>query len=67
MGGKSKAVLSWGHVDVKKVVKTNALEDEEEDISSEMLVLSEEGEAKCKGVKIEVRAFEVATYKLVLA
>jgi alpha-mannosidase len=67
MGGKSKAVLSWGHVDVKKVMKTNALEDEEEDISSEMLVLGEEGEAKGKGVKIEVRAFEVATYKLVLA
>ena len=63
MGGKSKAVLTWGDVKVKRVVKTNALEDEEADLSADMVgVQGGEG----KGVKIEVRAFEVATYKLLL-
>lgn len=66
MGGKSKAVLSWGKdIRVKRVVRTNALEDEEEDVSSEMVGgLGQDGERK--GVKIEVRAFEVGTWKLVL-
>ncbi|KAF3001839.1 Glycoside hydrolase, 38 vacuolar alpha mannosidase [Curvularia kusanoi] len=67
MGGKSKGVLSWGELDVKKVVKTNALEDEEEDVSESMVVVEQEEGGKVKGVKIEVRAFEVATYKLVMA
>lgn len=65
MGGKSKAVLSWGDLKVKKVIKTNALEDEEEDLSENMVGVEGHG-ADGKGVKIEVRAFEVATYKLVL-
>ena len=30
LGGKSKGVLTWGDIGVKKVVKVNALEDEEE-------------------------------------
>jgi alpha-mannosidase len=62
LGGKSRAVLTWGTVKVKRVIKTNALEDEEDDMSAQMVV--EGGESK--GVKIEIRAFEVATYKLVL-
>ena len=65
MGGKSKAVLSWGDVKVKKVLKTNALEDEEEDLTENM-VGTEGHVSNEKGVKIEVRAFEIATYKLVL-
>ncbi|KAI4640986.1 uncharacterized protein J4E78_010462 [Alternaria triticimaculans] len=67
LGGKSKGVLTWGDVDVKKVIKVNALEDEEGeplDIS-DMRVGAEE--VKEKGVPIEVRAFEVASYKLLLA
>ena len=63
MGGRSKAVLFWGDIKVKKVLRTNALEDEEEDLSHNMI--NAEG-CDAKGVKIEVRAFEVATYKLVL-
>jgi alpha-mannosidase len=62
MGGKSKAVLSWGDFRVKKVVKTNALEDEEEDLSADIIGA---GSGEGNGVKIEVRAFEVGTYKLV--
>jgi len=65
LGGKSKGVLSWGEIKVKKVAKTNALEDEEEDLSAHMLGLDGASGA-AKGVKIELRAFEVATFKLVL-
>ncbi|KAF2187131.1 glycoside hydrolase family 38 protein [Zopfia rhizophila CBS 207.26] len=58
MGGRSQGVLEWGGLPVKKVVKVNALEDELEDVLAE---------AKGKsGVQIELRAFEVATFKLVL-
>ncbi|PVI03758.1 glycoside hydrolase family 38 protein [Periconia macrospinosa] len=62
MGGKSKGVLTWGRLHVKGVVKTNALEDEEEDLKDSMLQTA----GGKNGVKIEVRAFEVATFKLVL-
>lgn len=61
LGGKSKGVLTWGELKVKKVVRCNALEDEEETV--EGIVDVESGR---KGVKIEVRAFEIATYKLIL-
>ncbi|KAF2806132.1 uncharacterized protein BDZ99DRAFT_466406 [Mytilinidion resinicola] len=67
MGGKSRGVLSWGVLDVKRVEKCNVLEDDGEEISiveTEVLV---DGERTSKGVEIEVRAFEVATYRLVLA
>lgn len=67
LGGKSKGVLTWGDVDVKKVIRVNALEDEEGEplVISDMRVGTEEnGE---KGVPVEIRAFEVATYKLILA
>jgi alpha-mannosidase len=65
LGGKSKGVLTWGELDVKKVVKCNALEDEEGECEIKDL---EEAEVKGgqKGVGVEIRAFEVATYKLVL-
>ncbi|KAH7372273.1 alpha-mannosidase-like protein [Pyrenochaeta sp. MPI-SDFR-AT-0127] len=71
LGGKSKGVLTWGDVPVKKVVKVNALEDELEDLSAgimhmgDMEVLDGDGKGS-EGVKIELRAFEIATYKLVL-
>ena len=71
LGGKSKGVLTWGHVPVKGVKKVNALEDELEDLSDAMTELKElehiygDGE-KTRGVKIELRAFEIATYKLIL-
>ncbi|KAL5402597.1 hypothetical protein PMIN03_010540 [Paraphaeosphaeria minitans] len=62
LGGKSKAVLTWGSLHVKKVVKVNALED---DIEGERDIIMTEVAGK-KGAKIEIRAFEVATFKLVL-
>jgi alpha-mannosidase len=65
LGGKSKGVLSWGDLKVKKVFKTNALEDEEADLGASIVGTDAFG-GDGKGVKIEIRAFEVATYKLVL-
>jgi alpha-mannosidase len=56
LGGKSKAVLTWGDIPVKSVYKTNALEDDGEKLEI----------IKGGGVEIEVRAFEVATYRLQL-
>lgn len=55
MGGKSRAVLEWGVLDVAKVYKVNVLEDDLEEVE-----IQEDG----KGVEIEVRAFEVASYRL---
>lgn len=64
LGGKSKGVLTWGELDVKKVVKVNALEDELEEVKiSEVEVNGAKGQ---KGVGIEIRAFEVASFKLVV-
>jgi alpha-mannosidase len=63
MGGKSKGVITWGGLKVKSVTKVNALEDHIEEVGVSMVEI--EGEEKV-GAKIEVRAFEVATYKLVL-
>jgi alpha-mannosidase len=57
LGGKSKGVLTWGDVPVKAVFKTNLLED-----AGDELVVLRSG----KGVEIEVRAFEVATFRLEL-
>lgn len=66
LGGKSKAVLTWGGLDVKSVHKVNALEDELEDLSKcETEIEGREGE-KQRGVGIEIRAFEIASFKLVL-
>ena len=63
LGGKSKAVLTWGDLAVKRAVKVNALEDELEGKEAEVVMIEKDGK---KGAKIEIRAFEVATYKLVL-
>jgi alpha-mannosidase len=60
LGGKSKGVLTWGHLKVKRVVKCNALEDEESEVSE----LRDVGEEK--GVVVEVRAFEIVTLKVEL-
>lgn len=57
MGGKSKGVLEWGVLPVKKVTKCNVLEDDEDEIQ-----IASNG----KGVEIEIRAFEVATFRLQL-
>lgn len=56
LGGTSRGTIGLGSVDVKKAWKTNLLEDEIEEVDI--------GE---KGIDIELRAFEVATYKLLLA
>ncbi|OAL44140.1 hypothetical protein IQ07DRAFT_578979 [Pyrenochaeta sp. DS3sAY3a] len=64
LGGKSKGVLTWGDVPVKKVFKVNALEDVLEELTDSVVQVQERGGAL--GVKLEVRAFEIATYKLVL-
>jgi alpha-mannosidase len=57
LGGKARGTLRWGDVPVKKVEKCNLLED-----GGEEVVMLESGE----GAEIEVRAFEVASYKLSL-
>ena len=69
LGGKSKGVLTWGDVRVKNVFRTNALEDEEADLSGCMGLFEVEGEGeegRKEGVQLEVRAFEIVTVKLVL-
>jgi alpha-mannosidase len=62
LGGKSKGVLTWGHLKVKRIVRCNALEDEEREIS-EMREVASTGE---KGVVLEVRAFEIVSLKVEL-
>jgi alpha-mannosidase len=57
LGGKSKGRLGWASIPVKKVWKTNVLEDDLEEVKIE-----KDG----TGIEIEVRAFEVATYRLQL-
>ena len=65
MGGKSKGVLTWGALDVKNVMKVNALEDEEGELCIDEVDPQCDGK-KEKGVVIDIRAFEVASFKLVL-
>lgn len=59
LGGKSKGVLHWGDIPVKKAWKTNVLEDHLEELK---IGSFDHG----KGLEIELRAFEVATYRLQL-
>lgn len=68
LGGKSKGVLTWGNLNVTKVTKVNALEDEEENTEVLRICSLRTGDAEAMetGVEVEVRAFEVATYKLLL-
>jgi alpha-mannosidase len=56
LGGTSRGTISMGPVDVKKAWKCNLLEDKLEELE-----LSKEG------LEVELRAFEVASYKLLLA
>ena len=56
LGGTSRGLISMGPVDVKKAWKCNLLEDELEEL-----------ELSKDGLEIELRAFEVASYKLLLA
>ncbi|KAL8243759.1 hypothetical protein R6Q59_010017 [Mikania micrantha] len=55
LGGKSRGMIE-GHSKIKKAWKTNVLEDDEEEL-----------EVQSGGIKIELRAFEVATYRLQVA
>ena len=57
LGGKSKGRLRWGSIPVKNAWKTNALEYDLEEI---------EIERDGTGIAVEIRAFEVATYRLQL-
>lgn len=56
LGGLSRGIIGMGPVKVSKAWKVNILEDELEELK-----LNEEG------LEIELRAFEVASYKLLLA
>ncbi|KAK4630823.1 Alpha-mannosidase [Fulvia fulva] len=56
LGGTSRGTINLGPVKVSRAWKTNLLEDEVEEVHL--------GE---KGLEVELRAFEVATYKLKLA
>ncbi|KAL4939026.1 hypothetical protein BDV06DRAFT_214625 [Aspergillus oleicola] len=63
LGGKSRGVIRTG-LPVRKVWKCNVLEDDEEE-----LLLRRDGEGGKKGwseVKISLRAFEIATFRLQL-
>ncbi|KAK7729560.1 Glycoside hydrolase, 38 vacuolar alpha mannosidase [Botryosphaeria dothidea] len=53
LGGRARGRIEWGKVPVKKVWKTNLLEDDGEEL------VIEDG-----GVEVELRAFEVATFRL---
>jgi alpha-mannosidase len=67
LGGKSKGVLTWGQLKAKKVVKCNALEDDEKDGELEVQIVDVQGGGEEKlGVKLEVRAFEIVTLKVLL-
>jgi alpha-mannosidase len=71
LGGKSKGILTWGALKVKKVFKCNALEDEEEELK---VIEDAHGEVEGmgggggggKGVVVGVRVFEIVTLKIVL-
>lgn len=67
LGGQCKGVLTWGQLKVKKVMKCNALEDEEKDgeLEVNMVDVKSRGGAVL-GVKLEVRAFEIVTLKVLL-
>ncbi len=53
LGGRARGSLKFGTIVVKSVWKTNLLEDDEEEL----------GLGK-GGVSVELRAFEVATFRL---
>ena len=55
LGGKARGIIKTS-LEVRRVCKTNLLEDDGEEVG-----ISKEGE-----VRIELRAFEVATYRLQL-
>ncbi|QIW96433.1 hypothetical protein AMS68_001951 [Peltaster fructicola] len=56
LGGISRGTIKFGPVSVKKAWKCNVLEDETEEL-----------ELSDSGLEVELRAFEIATYKLRLA
>ncbi len=55
LGGKCRGKLQWGPVPVKKAWKCNALEDDEEEM-----------DIGKDSMDVELRAFEIATYRLQL-
>ncbi|KAI9687349.1 MAG: Glycoside hydrolase, 38 vacuolar alpha mannosidase [Bathelium mastoideum] len=55
LGAWTRGTLKWGVLPVKKVWRTNLLEDDEEEVSIEK-----------DSISVEVRAFEVVTWRLQL-
>ena len=66
LGGRAKGRIEWDGalLPVKKVWKCNVLEDDGEDLTGRMGKSGSDGEVR--GVDVELRAFEVATYRLQL-
>ncbi|CAK4031859.1 glycoside hydrolase family 38 [Lecanosticta acicola] len=67
LGGTSRGTIGFGPVDVKRAWKANLLEDEIDEVDVVAVVTNEQGGGEVKGIEIELRAFEVATFKLLLA
>jgi alpha-mannosidase len=60
LGGKATGNLLWGKIPVKKVLVTNLLEDDGEELEVQSF------DPTCDGVEITVRTFEVLTLRLEL-
>lgn len=60
LGGKSRGTIQFGEIPVAKVWKCNVLEDDLEEVADI------EADREQTGFEIELRAFEVATYRLLL-
>ena len=65
LGGRARGVLGFADLDIKKVWKCNLLEDDGEEV--EILRGAGEGERKGKGVKVDLKPFEVGTWRLQLS
>ena len=66
LGGQARGAIEWNtnYVQVKKVIKTNVLEDDQNEYS---IKVANSGDAKYDGkTKIQLRPFEVATFRLQL-
>ena len=68
LGGKARGRIEWDGalLPVKKVCKCNVLEDDGEELTGGIGKKGSDGGRDFRGVDIELRAFEVATYRLQL-
>ncbi|KAF2836234.1 glycoside hydrolase family 38 protein [Patellaria atrata CBS 101060] len=57
LGGRARGKLYWGKLQISKAYKCNVLEDDEDEVD-----IVEDGMA----IKVDLRAFEVATFRLQL-